>query len=115
MSNTAAWSYTNTAKVKRLIGLDRWKGVAEYDEPYTIDCTWTAAATEERGAGGQSGAMGSEFVSKYEIYTEDPRPKHLDLILLNGDDEETGWQEIRSVTHFDMSSFGEDPDYKLVT
>ncbi|SJN24425.1 hypothetical protein FM109_05480 [Vibrio casei] len=55
---------------------------------------------------------GQEFVSKNEIFTEDKRPKYLDLIQLNGD---TQWQEIRSVTGWDMSFFNEEPDFKLVT
>lgn len=109
MSETANWSYTNTAKVKRLIELDQWDGVAIYDDPYTIACTWSAKSEQMRDD------KGMEFVSKNEIFTEDPRPKHLDMILLNGDDEQTGWQEIRSVTGWDMSPFEEEPDFKLVT
>lgn len=109
MSNTANWSYTNTAKVKTRISVDQWSGETVYSEPYEINCTWSAKAQEERDDNGQ------EFVSKNEIFTEDERPKHLDLILLNGQDEATDWQEIRSVTSWDMSFFGEVPDYKLVT
>jgi len=46
------------------------------------------------------------------FYTEDHRPRYLDLILLNGS---TDWQEIRAVTGWDMSFFDEEPDFLLVT
>lgn len=44
--------------------------------------------------------------------TEDRRPKYLDLIHFDGSN---GWEEIRSVTNWDMSFFGEQPDFLLVT
>lgn len=114
MSSVARWSYKNTAKVKPLTGFDDWTGVVTYGEEFTIACTWTAEATQVRESGGQSGSRGAEFISKYMIFTEDARPKYLDMIKLNGQDD---WQEIRAVTECDMSSLGEpdSPDFKLIT
>ncbi|QFY99415.1 glycoprotein [Pseudomonas aeruginosa] len=51
-------------------------------------------------------------MSRHQIYTEDRRPKYLDLIQFDGSN---GWEEIRSVTSWDMSFFGEQPDFLLVT
>ncbi|AZV95469.1 glycoprotein [Bordetella sp. J329] len=66
----------------------------------------------QSGLGGQSGPQGAEFVSRHIIYTEDRRPKRLDLIQFDGSD---GWEEIRDRTEWDMSPFGDTPDVKLVT
>ncbi|HCF2125413.1 TPA: hypothetical protein NH984_006374, partial [Pseudomonas aeruginosa] len=73
---------------------------------------WTAKSEQMREEGGQSGARGAEFVSRHQIFTEDRRPKYLDLIQFDGSN---GWEEIRSVTNWDMSFFGEQPDFLLVT
>ncbi|MCO7020294.1 hypothetical protein [Vibrio paracholerae] len=106
MSSTAAWSYTNTAKVKPLIGFDQWTQETTYGEEYEIACTWEAKSEQMRDSNG------AEFVTKNIIYTEDARPKHLDLIKLNGKDN---FEEIRAVNSFDMSFFNETPDFELVT
>ncbi|MBV7482523.1 hypothetical protein [Bordetella sp. BOR01] len=112
MSNTANWSYTNTATVRPFVRQDLMTGESEYGEPYTIACTWAASNEMERDLGGQSGARGAEFIGRHVIYTEDPRPKYLDMIMFDGSN---GWEEIRSVTNWDMSFFGETPDFRLVT
>lgn len=106
MSATANWSYTNTATVKPFISIDQWSGETTYGEEFEIACTWTAKSEQMRDD------KGKEFVTKNIIYTEDARPKHLDLIRLNGKDD---FQEIRAVNEFDMSFFSELPDYELVT
>lgn len=111
MSQTANWCYTNVATIKPLVGQDEW-GAGIYGEPYNIACTWAAVDLQERGAGGQAGAQGAELVIKHEVFTEDKRPKYLDMIQLNGNED---WEEIRQVTSWDMSFFGEEPDFKLVT
>ncbi|WP_322997951.1 hypothetical protein [Castellaniella sp.] len=105
MSNTANWSYQNSATIKPYQGQSEWGGVT-YGPEYTIACTWAAVSQQERDD------TGAEFVSRFEIFTEDGRPKMLDMIRLNGDTE---WQEIRGRTWWDMSFFGETPDYRLVT
>ncbi|MBL4278848.1 hypothetical protein H8F10_13075 [Vibrio fluvialis] len=106
MSNTANWSYTNTAIVRPLISFDQWTQQSIYGDEYEIACTWEAKSEQMRDSNG------AEFVTKNIIYTEDVRPKHLDLIKLNGKDN---FEEIRDVTEWDMSFFGETPDYKVVT
>nr|MBO2511803.1 hypothetical protein [Gammaproteobacteria bacterium] len=106
MSKTASWSYTNTATVKPFVSIDPMTQESIYGEEYQIACTWTAKSEQARDDNG------AEFVSRHEIFTEDPRPKYLDKIQLNGSTE---WEEIRSVTGWDMSPFGETPDYRLVT
>ncbi len=106
MSNTANWSYTNTATVRPFESINLQTGETVYGEEYEIACTWTAESQQERDNDG------AEFVGRFTIYTEDDRPKYLDLIRLSGSDE---WQEIRSKTYWDMSFFGEAPDYRLVT
>lgn len=105
MSTTANWSYTNIATVRPRLGESEWGGV-EYGPEYEIACTWSAESSQERDANG------AEFISRRKIYTEDPRPRFLDLIRLNGSDD---WDEIRSVTAWDMSFFDEEPDFLLVT
>lgn len=112
LSKTANWSYTNTATINPFVSIDLMTQESIYGEEFTIACTWEAKSEAVRDVGGQSGSRGAEFVSKHHIYTEDPRPKYLDLIQLNGSDE---WEEIRSVTGWDMSPFGEEPDFLLVT
>lgn len=112
MSATANWSYTNIATVKPFVSIDMMSGQTIYGEPFEIACTWAAKNEMMRAEGGQSGAQGAEFISRHMIYTEDKRPKYLDLIQFDGSD---GWEEIRSVTNWDMSFFGEEPDFLLVT
>lgn len=112
MSATSSWSYTNTATVKPFQKQSEWGGVT-YGPEYTIACTWTANEDQQQSLGGQSGAMGDERVAKHKIYTEDARPKMLDQIMLNNGLSE--WEEIRAVTSYDMSFFGEEPDYLIET
>lgn len=112
MSATANWSYTNVATVRPFLKRDLKTQEALYGDEFEIACTWTAKHESVRDAGGQSGAQGAEFVSQHQIYTEDKRPKYLDLIQFAGSN---GWEEIRSVTNWDMSFFDEEPDFLLVT
>ncbi|WP_313397142.1 hypothetical protein [Stutzerimonas nitrititolerans] len=112
MSQTANWSYTNTATVRPFLSIDLMTQKANYGEEYQIACTWAEKHEQVRDMGGQGGSQGAEFVSRHMIYTEDKRPKFLDLIQFDGSD---GWEEIRSVTNWDMSFFGEEPDFLLVT
>src|SRR5699024_7422190 len=96
---------TNTATVKPYVGMDDWGG-SVFGEPFEIACTWAAKSEQMRDS------LGAEFVTRNQIYTEDHRPRYLDLILLNGS---TDWQEIRAVTGWDMSFFDEVTDFLLVT
>ncbi|GAB1837144.1 hypothetical protein [Achromobacter xylosoxidans] len=106
MSATANWSYTNVATIRPFLSIDMMTGETVYGPEFEIACTWAAKSQQVRANDG------AEFVSKHEIFTEDRRPKYLDQISFDGSN---GWEEIRSVTNWDMSFFGEEPDLKLVT
>ena len=112
MSSIAAWSYKNTATIRPYVSTDTWSGEVTYGAEYEIACNWTAVDEQERGVGGQGGAGGAELVRKHIVYTEDVRPKVLDLILLNDQDV---WEEIRDKTGWDMAMFADTMDFKLVT
>jgi len=105
MSKTANWSYTNTALVKPFISKDEW-GKSIYGEEFEIKCTWSAAKEEKRN----NSQLGLEIVTKFEIFTEDDRPKKLDLIKIATSDV---WEEVVNRIEFDMSFFNEAPDYKI--
>lgn len=106
MSTTANWSYTNVATVRPFVSIDLMTQETTYGDEYEIACTWEAKSEQNRSNDG------AEFVSRHMIYTEDKRPKYLDLIQFDGSN---GWEEIRSVTNWDMSFFLEEPDFLLVT
>lgn len=111
MSATAAWSYTNTATVRPFESANGMTGQIEWGPEYQIKCTWTA---EAKVFSNPASRGGSEYVSNYIIWSEDPRPKHRDLILLNSP-VANEWQEIRDHVEWDMSPFGEIPDYRTTT
>lgn len=108
MSSLSRWTYTNTATVYPFEGEDLYNGGTLFGTPYEIACTW------ETGGKMLRDASGDEFVSRMVIYTEDPRPKARDQIVLNG---QTDRADLRDVTEWDLSFFGEpgSPDFKLVT
>lgn len=108
MSSIGRWSYKNTAQVKPFVSEDSYTGAIVYGTEYTIDCTWAAESKQMRDA------TGAEFVSNYIIWSEDARPKHRDLILLNTQSV-TDWQEIRSHMEWDTAMFDDTPDYRTVT
>lgn len=90
------------------MSLDQITGAATYGAEYAIKCSVTAATSDDRAAD----ANGVERIARHVIYTEDARPKKLDLITFAGAD---GWEEIIGRTMWEMSAFGDEPDYKLVT
>lgn len=108
MSSISRWSYKNTATVKPYLGEDLENGGTLYGDPFEIACTWAAESKQMRDA------TGAEFVSNYVIWSEDPRPKYRDMILLNTE-HLTEWQEIRSHMEWDMAMFSDTPDYRTVT
>lgn len=111
MSTTANWSYTNTATVRPFLHFDLSTQEAVYGPEYEIACTHRQERADA-GGGRAIWSAGAEFVSRHQIFTEDRRPKYLDLLQFDGSN---GWEEIRSVTNWDMSFFGEQPDFLLVT
>lgn len=106
MSSIARWSYKNVATVQPFVSMDDWTGAVIYGPEYTIACNWIAESTQQRDQ------TGAEFISRQIIYTEDLRPKYLDLIRLGTQDD---WQEVRSKTEWEMAMFGDVADFKLVT
>lgn len=115
MSSLMRWSCKNIATIWPFISEDAYEGTILYDVPYTIACTWTGKATQHRDS------RGNEFVARDTYWTEDPRPKHRDMIV-KGDEsaltpEVAGADEVLEVTNWDMSSLGEpdSPDFSLVT
>lgn len=113
MSSIARWSYKNTALIRPFESEDPENGGVVYGDEYEIACTWAAAAKEDRTSS-SSGSSGSEWVPAYVIWSEDARPKHRDLILLNSVPP-VGWQEVRERMIWDMAMFDDTPDYRLVT
>lgn len=106
MSSIARWSYKGTATIRPFLGIDLMSGATEYGPEFTIACNWIAESKQERDD------QGAEFVSRHIIYTEDDRPKYLDMIRLG---ESSQWEEIRAKTGWDMEMFNDSMDFKLVT
>lgn len=111
MSSIARWSYKNTARVRPFLDENLETGEIEYGPEFEIACTWAAEAKQFRNP---ASLNGEEFVSAYIIWSEDARPKHRDLILLNTE-QPVDWQEVRSHMEWDASMFDDTPDYRTVT
>lgn len=109
MSSIARWSYKYRATIRPFLAHDSRTGVNSYGPEYVILCSVAAATAEDRGAGGSNGI---EFIARHVIYTEDARPKKLDMVQFEGSD---GWEEIRDRTMWEMAAFNDTPDYKLIT
>lgn len=115
MSTIANWSYQNTATIYPYQGQDTFNGGVLIGTPYTIACTWTGKAET------RTDSDGSEFVTRNTFWTEHQGIKRLDKIA-KGDTTALNWmqakaEEIRAVTDYDMSPFGEaaSPDFEIVT
>jgi hypothetical protein len=111
LSITANWSYTNAATVWPLQSEpDGWGGSGStFGAPYQIACTWAGA--DER----MTGNSGHEFVPKVKFWHEDSRVKYGDWIAQGVQSDRLSGDEIQSHTNWDMSFFGELPDYMSVT
>ena len=117
MSSLAAWSYTNIATVWPST-VDQY-GQPTYGTPYTIACTW--ADTGET----QTDENGSEFVPASTFWFEaeytDTVPERGDYIAkfdqtAEADPLQVGGQQVKKVTSYDMSPFGnETPDWEVFT
>lgn len=107
MSDTSRWVYTNKATVWPLLQeQDGWSdSAAVYGEPYLIDCSWAG--------GGKKVAdrQGNEFVPKITFWHEDKRVKYGDWIARGEQTDRLLGDPIRSHVEYDMSFFGENPDY----
>lgn len=116
MSTTANWSYTNVATVWPLEGeADAWTDQEKtYGTPYTIACTWVTGAGRTASGDRTMDNNGVEFTPSCSYYHEDPRPKYGDWIVRgNGADRLLG-EMIKSHAEYDMSFFGEFPDYMSI-
>lgn len=114
MSTTANWSYTNVATVwPHTSSADTgggWGGGSsdEYGAPYQIACTWVGGgetATNNKGV---------EFAPKMTYFHEDKRVKFGDLIARGVTTDRTESDPIQAHDEFDMSFFGEEPDFRSV-
>jgi hypothetical protein len=117
MSNTANWSYTNVATVYPHTGYDGENNVDTYGAPYLIKCTWKDEVPNALGS--YIDSLGVERVRKTTFYTEDNRIKQSDFIV-KGDKtslqlEASNAEKVEFVLEYDMSVFGEIPDYEVVT
>lgn len=117
MSNTANWSYTNVATVYPHTGYDGESNVDTYGQSYLVKCTWKDEAPNALGA--YIDSLGVERVRKTTFYTEDNRIKQGDFIV-KGDKtslslEASNAEKVELVLEYDMSAFGEIPDYEVVT
>lgn len=121
MSATSEWVYTNFCTVYPLNGYDDWSNSHQYGEPYLIASTWEAEAktvTDDNG---------KEFVCQQTIYTESKlngvlvRLPQRDDYIAHGDTRsqpdplKASAHKIVAVRSDDMSFFGEDPDYQIMT
>lgn len=108
MSSIPEWTYVNVAKVKPFVRIDLLSGVTEYGDEYEILCDFEIVSEQTRANDG------AEFISRHKIYTEDKRPKYLDMILLP---MAAGWEEVRFHQGWPMGAFDEPdrPDFLMVT
>ena len=115
MSTTANWSYTNVATVwPHTTSAETgggWGGGSsdEYGAPYQIACTWVG------GGDTTSNHKGEEFMPKMTYYHEDKRVKFGDLIARGATTDRSQSDPIQLHDEYDMSFFGEEPDFKSVT
>jgi hypothetical protein len=121
MSKTAEWVYTNVATVYPKDWVDDREGITDFGVPYLIACTW------EDNQETANDSTGTEFLTKSIFYTESKHhgayvrlPVRGDFIRkgdtrYEGDPVDAEGDEVRAVKDWDMSFFGEDPDYKILT
>lgn len=103
---------TNTATVWP-ISTDQY-GQPSAGTPYTIAATWIDTGDT------QTDQDGNQFVPQSTFYTLDARPERGDYIA-KGDQTATSSphtaqaQEIKKVTQFDISQFGDPAEYEVFT
>ena len=121
MSATSEWVYTNVATVWPVGAFDDWTGKQTYGAPYLIACTWEAnkeIAIDDTG---------KEFTTNLIFFTESKyqgvfvrQPVRHDYIQkgdssAQADPVAAGADKVKAVKEWDMSFFGEEPDYKVMT
>ena len=119
MSTTANWSYTNIATVwPHTTSAETgggWGGGTsdEYGAPYQIACTWVGGG--DVAVKTATNHNGIEFAPKMTYFHEDKRVKFGDLIARGVTTDRTESDPIQAHDEFDMSFFGEEPDFRSVT
>lgn len=115
MSRTSAWSYTNVATIwPEGSGRDPVTREPVPVEPYTIACTF------EAGGDLQANDNGQEFSPRYTVYHEDKRPIAVGARILIGASSTdaappAAAETVRRTGMWDMSFFGEEPDFVIWT
>lgn len=113
MSTTANWSYTNVATVWPLLAStgDGWDGPAgSYGAPYQVACTWVGGGEK------MTNNDGEEFAPSFRFWHEDKRVKYGDWIARGVQtDRIASGEQVKQHVEYDMSFFGEEPDFMSVT
>lgn len=121
MSTIAEWSYASVATVWPFVSHDSWSGATVYGSPYRIRVGWEGKAEQRKDSDG------AEFTTRNIFWTESrnhdtglivPAPKRLDKIAKGEHADASpvfGAEEIRSVTDWEMTAFGDIPDYEITT
>lgn len=114
MSATSRWVYTNVSTVWPNLGRDPRTREPLWGEPFVIACTF-----KNMGAT-QTDNNGEEFVPQDTIWHENPAPISAGDRVLIGRDVSyeappVDAKPIRKVGGWDMSFFGENPDFVFFT
>lgn len=115
MSHTARWTYTNQSTIWLQTGeRDEYTREPIYDGPHVIACTF------ENMGDTQTDYNGQQFVPRDTVWHENPLTiKAGDRIVIGAAlEDETPpatAKTIKKVGGWDMSFFGEEPDFVLFT
>lgn len=115
MSVTANWSYTNVATLWANLGRDPETREPLWGEPYTIACTFATMGDTQTDDNGQ------EFVPQDTVWHEDQvEIKAGDRVVIGESVDDHASppnraKSIRKVGGWDMSFFGEEPDFVFYT
>lgn len=115
MSATARWTYTNQSTLWLQTGeRDPYTREPIYDGPHVIACTFETMGDTQTDDNGQ------QFVPQDTVWHEDPLTiKAGDRIVigqaLEDETPPATAKTIKKVGGWDMSFFGEDPDFVLFT
>lgn len=114
MSATARWSYTNSATIWRQGPRDPVTREPTWEAPIVIDCTF------ESDGKLQTTDNGEQFTPNHTVYHEDARKIGSGDRILVGEVSDAATppensEVIQRTGMFDMSFFGEDPDFVIYT
>lgn len=114
MSATSRWSYTNVATLWTEGPRDPYTGVPGWSGPHHIACTFETMGETQTDDSGQ------QFVPQDTVWHENPMAiKAGDRIVIGESldipNPPANAKIVRKVGMWDMSFFGESPDYVLFT